>query len=76
VRLRQCALLPADNLDELNAAFAEVMRAENAFTLALNGSLPSAEYIPTRAQCQRRGMRLVKDRVGRELIEERKAAAA
>jgi hypothetical protein len=49
--------------------------AENAFTLALNGSLLGAKYVPTRAQCQRGGMRLIKDRVGRELIKERKVAA-
>jgi hypothetical protein len=67
---------PADNPDELSAAFAEVVRAESAFTLALNGSLPGAEYIPTRAQRHRLEMRLIMDRIGRELIKERKAAAA
>jgi cytochrome P450 len=66
----------ADNPDELSAAFAEVVRAESAFTLALNGSLPGAEYIPTRAQRHRLEMRLIMDRIGRDLIKERKAAAA
>jgi cytochrome P450 len=66
----------ADNPDELSAAFAEVVRAESAFTLALNGSLPGAEYIPTRAQRHRLEMRRIMDRIGRELIKERKAAAA
>jgi hypothetical protein len=52
------------------------VRAENAFTLALNGSLPGAEYIPTRAQRHRLEMRQIMDRIGRDLIKERKASAA
>jgi hypothetical protein len=43
---------------------------------ALNGSLFGADYIPTSAQRLRRDIRMVMDRIVRELIKEPKAAVA
>jgi cytochrome P450 len=68
---------PADDPNELGAAFATLIASGNSpLTLALLGVLPGSPSLPTRSDAARRRARAIMDRIGRQLIAERKATAA
>jgi hypothetical protein len=68
---------PADDPNELGAAFATIIASGNSpLTLALLGVLPGSPSLPTRSDAARRRARAIMDRIGRQLIAERKATAA
>jgi hypothetical protein len=67
---------PVDNPNELSAAFATMMAARrDALSILLMNTVPGAQWIPTAANRGRAEARAIMDRIGRELVRERKAAA-
>jgi hypothetical protein len=66
----------ADNPSELSAAMGMFIgRGSPSMFGTLLMFLPGAKYLPTRAVQGRRKARAIMERIGRELLQERKAAA-
>jgi cytochrome P450 len=67
---------PADDPSELSAAMGTfVGRGRSSSLSFLFALLPGAQYLPTRAARGQRWARAIMEHIGRELIQERKAAA-
>jgi hypothetical protein len=67
---------PADATNELSEAFTTMIGtgADN-LDYAILGALPGAQYLPTATQRGRNRARVIMNRIGRELLRERKAIA-
>jgi hypothetical protein len=67
---------PTDAPNELHAAFAAMVgTGDSSIDYALLGALPGAQFLPTSSQRGRLRARAIMDRIGRELLRERKAIA-
>jgi hypothetical protein len=67
---------PADDPSELSAAMSTFLgRGRPGLLTFLLSLLPGAQYLPTHSARGRRRAREIMERIGRELLQERKAAA-
>jgi hypothetical protein len=58
--------------ERLTAAFSPTAASPDVLSLVLLGTMPGARWLPTRTLTSRRRSRTTMERIGRELLEERK----